>query len=61
MSDKDKLIQEMNQLSDNTWKSEEQRAKDKQRMVEIAKILLSEHYWYWNVLYKWNKGWENNV
>lgn len=49
MSEKDKLIKEMNELSDNTWKSEEQRAKDKARMVEIAKILLAEHY-----------GWKKN-
>lgn len=45
--EKDELIKEMNELSDITWLSEEQRAKNKARMIEIAKILLSEHYWYW--------------
>ena len=38
-SDKDKLIAELNQLSENF-------EKNKERMIEIAKILLSEHYWY---------------
>ena len=46
MSDKDKLIQEMNNLSDYTWLTEEEKQKHKARMIEIAKILLSEHYWY---------------
>ena len=47
MNEKDKLIQEMNELSNYTWISEEEKAKRKERMVEIAKILLAEHYWYW--------------
>ena len=34
-----KLVEELNQLSDNF-------EKNKDRMVEIAKILLTEHYWY---------------
>lgn len=38
-SEKDKLVQELNQLSSNF-------EKNKERMVEIAKILLSEHYWW---------------
>ena len=38
-SEKDKLIEELNQLSENF-------EKNKQRMIEIAKILLSEHYWW---------------
>ena len=46
MSDKDKLIQEMNDLSDYTWLTEEEKQKHKARMIEIAKILLAEHYWY---------------
>ena len=33
------LINELNQLSSNF-------EKNKERMIEIAKILLSEHYWY---------------
>lgn len=38
-SEKDNLIQEMNKLSlDFT--------KNKERMIEIAKILLAEHYWF---------------
>ena len=45
-SDKDKLVQEMNELSDYTWISEEEKIDRKNRMIEIAKILLSEHYWY---------------
>lgn len=36
-TEKDKLVQELNQLSENF-------EKNKDRMVEIAKILLSEHY-----------------
>ena len=43
-SEKDKLIQEMNELSDYTGISEEEKESRKARMVEIAKILLSEHY-----------------
>ena len=35
--EKEALINELNQLSENF-------EKNKQRMVEIAKILLSEHY-----------------
>jgi hypothetical protein len=36
-SEYDKLVEELNQLSDNF-------EKNKDRMIEIAKILLSEHY-----------------
>jgi hypothetical protein len=36
-SEKDKLIQEMNELSSDF-------TKNKERMMEIAKILLAEHY-----------------
>lgn len=36
-SEKDKLIQEMNELSSDF-------SKNKERMTEIAKILLAEHY-----------------
>lgn len=38
-SEKDKLIEEMNQLSENF-------KENKDRMVEIAKILLTDHYRY---------------
>lgn len=38
-TEKDKLVQELNQLSENF-------EKNKERMVEIAKILLTDHYWY---------------
>lgn len=38
-SEKDKLIEELNQLSSDSLKN-------KQRMIEIAKILLTEHYKY---------------
>ena len=34
------LIEELNNLSTNF-------EKNKERMVEIAKILLHDHYWYW--------------
>jgi len=36
-TEKDKLVQELNQLSENF-------EKNKERMVEIAKILLTDHY-----------------
>jgi hypothetical protein len=36
-SEYDKLVEELNQLSDNF-------EKNKDRMIEIAKILLTEHY-----------------
>ena len=45
-AEKDRLVQEMNELSDTRWLSEEQKAKNKERMVDIAKILLAEHYWF---------------
>ena len=45
-SDKDTLIQEMNELSDFTNLSEEEKKRRKIRMIEIAKILLQEHYGY---------------
>ena len=38
-TEKDKLVQELNQLSENF-------EKNKERMVEIAKVLLTDHYWY---------------
>ena len=38
-SEYNKLVEELNQLSDNF-------EKNKDRMVEIAKILLTEHYKY---------------
>lgn len=38
-AEKDKLIQEMNELSSDF-------PKNKERMMEIAKILLAEHYWF---------------
>ena len=37
--EKSELIKELNQLSENF-------EKNKQRMIEIAKILLHDHYWY---------------
>jgi len=43
------LIEELNDLSSNF-------EKNKERMVEIAKILLTDHYWY---LPRKNKQWEN--
>jgi len=46
-TEKDKLVQELNQLSENF-------EKNKERMVEIAKILLTDHYWY---LPKKDKKW----
>ena len=38
-AEKDKLIQEMNELSSDF-------PKNKDRMMEIAKILLADHYWF---------------
>ena len=38
-AEKDKLIQEMNELSSDF-------TKNKERMMEIAKILLADHYWF---------------
>lgn len=43
------LIDELNDLSSNF-------EKNKERMVEIAKILLTDHYWY---LPRKNKQWNN--
>ena len=43
------LIDELNDLSSNF-------EKNKERMVEIAKILLTDHYWY---LPRKNKQWSN--
>lgn len=43
---KDNLIKEMNELSDFTNLSEEEKKRRKIRMIEIAKILLQEHYGY---------------
>ena len=43
------LIDELNDLSSNF-------EKNKERMVEIAKILLADHYWY---LPRKNKEWNN--
>ena len=45
-SEKDRLVQELNELSDMKWLSEEIRKQRKERMIEIAKTLLAEHYWY---------------
>lgn len=44
-----KLIEELNDLSSNF-------EKNKERMIEIAKVLLTEHYWY---LPRKNKQWDN--
>lgn len=44
-----KLIEELNDLSSNF-------EKNKERMVEIAKVLLTEHYKY---LPRKNKQWDN--
>ena len=44
--EKSELINEMNSLSDFTNLSEEEKKRRKIRMVEIAKILLHDHYWY---------------
>ena len=42
------LIEELNDLSSNF-------EKNKERMVEIAKILLTDHYWYLpNKTKQWN-------
>ena len=49
-TEKDKLVQELNQLSENF-------EKNKERMVEIAKILLTDHYWY--LPKKDKKEWKN--
>lgn len=38
-SEKDKLVRELNELSADA-------RKNKERMVEIAKILLADHYWF---------------
>ena len=38
-SEKDKLVKELNELSTDA-------RKNKERMVEIAKILLADHYWF---------------
>lgn len=38
-SEKDALVKELNELSTDA-------RKNKERMVEIAKILLSDHYWF---------------
>lgn len=43
-----RLIDELNDLSSNF-------EKNKERMVEIAKILLTDHYWY---LPRKNKQWK---
>lgn len=38
-SEKDNLVNELKQLSQDT-------KHNKQRMIEIAKILLADYYWY---------------
>ena len=43
---KSELITELNELSDFTNLSEEEKHKRKIRMIEIAKILLAEHFSY---------------
>ena len=45
-AEKDRLVQELNELSDMKWLSEELRKQRRDRMIEISKILLAEHYWY---------------
>ena len=45
-SEKDRLVQELNELSDMKWSPEEIRKQRKERMIEIAKTLLADHYWY---------------
>lgn len=57
-SEKDTLIQEMNELSDFTNISEEEKKRRKIRMIEIAKILLSEHF---NYKPKKKSEWKDNV
>ena len=47
--DKSELIAELNQLSENF-------EKNKQRMIEIARILLAEHF-----NYQRKDKWEDNV
>ena len=44
--EKDKLVAELNELSDMKWLSEEIKKQRRDRMLEIAKILLADHYWY---------------
>ena len=44
--EKDKLVAELNELSDMKWLSEEMKKQRRDRMLEIAKILLADHYWY---------------
>lgn len=44
--EKDKLVTELNELSDMKWLSEEIKKQRRDRMLEIAKILLADHYWY---------------
>ena len=48
-TEKQKLIAELNQLSDNF-------EKNKQRMIEIARILLAEHFNYHK-----KSEWKDNV
>ena len=38
-SEKDALVKELNELSADA-------RKNKERMIEIAKILLADHYWF---------------
>lgn len=44
--EKDKLVAELNELSDMKWLPEEIKKQRRDRMLEIAKILLADHYWY---------------
>ena len=44
--EKDKLVAELNELSDMKWLSEEIKKQRRDRMLEIAKTLLADHYWY---------------
>lgn len=48
--EKSELIKELNQLSENF-------EKNKQRMIEIAKVLLKEHFNY-SRKDKWNNAWD---
>ena len=46
-SEKDALIKELNELSTDA-------IHNKERMIEIAKILLADHYWFTRKEKKWN-------
>ena len=52
MTEKDKLVEELNRLSESFPES-------KERMIEIAKILLKDHYGY--LPRKHKDGWKSSV